>query len=166
MSEALSRPQAIKKISEMIKDIRIAMLSTVTPNGTIHSRPMATQQAEFQGELLFLTRQESSKTDEIAHQAQVTLAYVDSKDHRFVSLSGRAELSKDRATIHELWNPLYKAWFPEGENDPEITVIRVHVDHAEYWEASANAIVRGYQLLKAAVTKGDAPVGQHQEVAI
>lgn len=166
MNEALSRPQAIKKISEMIKDIRIAMLSTVTPDGTIHSRPMATQQAEFQGELLFLTRQESSKTDEIAHQAQVTLAYVDSKDHRFVSLSGRAELSKDRATIHELWSPLYKAWFPEGENDPEITVIRVYVDHAEYWEAPANSIVRGYQLLKAAATKGGAPVGQHQEVTI
>jgi len=132
----------------------------------IHSRPMATQQAEFRGELLFLTRQESSKTDEIAHQARVTLTYVDSKDHRFISLSGRAALSKDRATIHELWNPLYKAWFPEGENDPEITVIRVYVDHAEYWEAPANAIVRGYQLLKAAATKGDAPVGRHQEVAI
>jgi general stress protein 26 len=166
MSEELSRLQAIQKISEMIKDIRIAMMATVTPEGTIHSRPMATQKADFTGELLFLTRQESSKADEIVHQSQVTLTYVDSKDYRFVSLSGRAELSKDRATIHELWNPIYKAWFPQGEDDPEITVIRVIVDHAEYWDAPSKALVRGYQLLKAAATKGKTSVGEHQEVAL
>jgi general stress protein 26 len=166
MSEVLTRSQAIEKISELIKDIRIAMLSTVTPEGSITSRPMATQDAEFKGELLFLTRQESSKTDDIALQSQATLNYVDSKNYRFVCLSGRAALSKDRATIHELWNPLYKAWFPEGEGDPQITVIRVTVDHAEYWEAPANAAVRGYQLLKAAVTKGGSQVGEHQEVTL
>lgn len=166
MSEALSRPEAIKKISEMIKDIRIAMLSTVTPDGAIHSRPMATQESDFQGELLFLTRQQSSKTEEIAHQARVTLTYVDSKGHRFVSLSGRAELSKNRATIHELWNPLYRAWFPQGEDDPEITVIRVRVEHAEYWEAPANGVLRGYQLLRAAATKDSVGVGEHQVVAL
>jgi general stress protein 26 len=166
MSEALSRPEAIKKISEMIKDIRIAMMCTVTPDGTIHSRPMATQDSEFRGELLFLSREESSKTDEIAHQSPVTLNYVDSKNHRFVTLSGYAGLSKDRETIHELWNPLYKAWFPQGEDDPEITVIRVYVDHAEYWEAPANSVIRGYQLLKAAVTSGSSRVGEHQAVAL
>jgi general stress protein 26 len=166
MSEVLSRPEAIKKISEMIKDIRIAMMCTVSPDGTIRSRPMATQDSEFRGELLFLSRQESNKTDEIAHQSAVTLNYVDSKNHRFVTLSGYAGLSQDRDTIHELWNPLYKAWFPRGEDDPEITVIRVYVDHAEYWEAPANSVIRGYQLLKAAVTKGGSRVGEHQEVAL
>jgi general stress protein 26 len=166
VTETLNRPQAITKIAEMIKDIRIAMLSTVSPEGTIHSRPMATQEVEFRGELLFLTRQESSKTDEIAHDARVTLNYVDSKTYRFVTLAGHAALSKDPAAIHELWNPLYKAWFPNGENDPEITVIRVNVDQAEYWEAPGNAVMRGYQLLKAAVTKGGSPVGEHQAVAL
>jgi general stress protein 26 len=166
MSENLTRPQAILKISELIKDIRIAMLSTVTPQGTIHSRPMATQENDFQGDLLFLTRQESSKTDEIAHKSQVTVNYVDTKHQRFVCLSGLASLSRDQATIHELWNPLYKAWFPEGEHDPQITVIRVSVDHAEYWEAPANAVIRGYQLLKAAATKGSSKVGEHQAVSL
>ena len=132
MSEDLTRPEAIRKISELIKDIRISMLSTITLEGTIHSRPMATQETDFDGTLLFLTRQGSSKTDEIVHQSQVTLNYVDSKHYRFVCLSGPAALSKDRAIIHELWNPLYKAWFPEGEDDPQITVIRVSVDRAEF----------------------------------
>lgn len=165
MSEP-SRSQAIKKIAEIIKDVRIAMLSTVIPDGGIHSRPMATQEADFTGELLFLTRQQSSKTDEIVHESRVTVNYVDSKNYRFVTLQGTAQLSKDRATIRELWSPLYKAWFPEGENDPEISVIRIEVDHAEYWDAPANAVLRGFQLLKAAATKGSTPVGEHQEVSL
>ena len=166
MSEELSRTEAIERIAKMIKDIRIAMLATVTPSGEIHSRPMATQEAAFEGELLFLTRQDSGKIDEIVHQSHVSLTYVDSGKHRFISLAGIAELSKDRATIHDLWNPLYKAWFPEGEDDPEITVIRVKVEHAEYWEAPSNAVVRGFQLLKAAVTKGESQVGEHQAVTL
>jgi general stress protein 26 len=166
MTEALSRPQAIEKLAELIKDIRIAMLSTVAADGSIHSRPMATQDAEFTGELLFLTRQDSSKTDEITQHARVTLNYVDAKSYRFITLSGRASLSKDRETIHKLWSPLYKAWFPEGEGDPEITVIRVEVDHAEYWEAPSNAVVRGFQLLKAAVSKGSSSVGEHEQVSL
>jgi general stress protein 26 len=166
MSEELTRPQALQKISQLIKDIRIAMLSTVTPEGSIHSRPMATQANDFQGELLFLTRQDSGKTDEIAHQSQVSVNYVDTKHQSFVCLSGVATLSKDHATIHELWNPLYKAWFPEGEHDPQITVIRVSVDRAEYWEAPSNAVIRGYQLLKAAATRDSSKVGEHQAVSL
>jgi general stress protein 26 len=166
MIETTNRAEAIAKISELIKDVRIAMLSTVTVDGTIHSRPMATQEAEFAGELLFLTREESSKTGEIDQQPHVNVSYVDSKNHRFVTLAGCARLSQDRKTIHELWNPMYKAWFPQGEDDPAITVIRVDVDHAEYWEAPSNAIVRNYQLLRAAVTKGSSPVGKHQEVTL
>ncbi len=166
MTKAINQAESMAKISEMIKDVRIAMLSTVMFDGTIHSRPMATQDAEFAGELLFLTREESSKTSEIDQRPHVNVSYVDSKNHRFVTLAGRASLSQDRKTIHELWNPMYKAWFPQGEDDPAITVIRVDVDHAEYWEAPSNAIVRNYQLLRAAVTKGGSPVGEHQEVTL
>ena len=166
MSEDLNRTEALQKIAGMIKDIRIAMLSTITPEGSIHSRPMATQETEFNGEVWFLSRQDSGKTDEIQHDSRVTLNYVDSKSYRFVSLAGRAEISKDRAKIHELWNPLYKAWFPRGEDDPQIMIIRVDVDFAEYWDAPGNALVRGMQMLKAAVTHGAAPVGEHQKVIV
>ena len=166
MGEDLNRTEAIQKIAGMMKDIKIAMLSTITPEGSIHSRPMATQETEFAGEVWFLSRQDSGKTDEIQHNSRVTLNYVDSKSYCFVSLAGRAEISKDRSKIHELWNPLYKAWFPQGEEDPQITIIRVDVDQAEYWDSPGNGLIRGIQILKAAVTHGAAPVGEHQKIAV
>ncbi len=158
--------ESLAKIQDLIKDIRIAMLSTTGTDGRIYSRPMATQQVRFQGELWFLTRQDSGKVDEIRHDSHVNVAYADTENSSFVSLSGRAEVSKDRNKIHELWNPMYKAWFPNGEDDPEIAALKVTVEIGEYWDAPSNAIIRNYQILKAAVTKGDSQVGDHDRVTL
>jgi general stress protein 26 len=167
MSEAvpvLSREEGIAKIAEMIKDIQMAMLTTVGTDGPLHSRPMATQQTPFEGELLFLTGADTGKVHEIEDDQEVALTYVDPK-HTFLTLSGRASISNDRALIEKLWNPTYKAWFPEGKEDPAIRVLRVVVDQAEYWDAPANAIVRNVKILARAVSGGKTSVGEHARVA-
>jgi general stress protein 26 len=161
----LSREEGIAKISELIKDIQMAMLTTVATDGRLHSRPMATQKAPFDGELLFLTADDSGKVHESEQEAEVALTYVDPK-HTFLTLSGRASITNDRALIEKLWNPTYKAWFPEGKEDPSIRVLRVDVEQAEYWEAPANAVVRNVKILARAVTGGKTPVGEHARVAV
>ncbi len=161
----LSREEGIAKIAELIKDIQMAMLTTVATDGRLHSRPMATQKAPFDGELLFLTADDSGKVHEIEQEAEVALTYVDPK-HTFLTLSGRASITNDRALIEKLWNPTYKAWFPEGKEDPSIRVLRVDVEQAEYWEAPANALVRNVKILARAVTGGKTPVGDHARVAV
>ncbi len=161
-----SHDEILGKIQDLIKDIRFAMLTTAGEDGRVYSRPMATQETRFQGELWFLTREDSGKVAEIRHHAHVNVAYTDTKNATFVSLSGRAEVSRDEAKIHELWNPMYKAWFPEGENDPDIRVIRVVVEDAEYWDAPSSAIVRNFQLLKASIAKDGSQIGEHERVAL
>jgi len=157
--------EAHKKIGELIKDIRMAMMTTVGTDGALHSRPMATQEKEFDGVLWFMTRQDSGKVNEIRHDAQVNLTYADGKE-TFVSISGHAAVSRDRKKIDDLWNPLYKAWFPGGKDDPEITVLRVDVEEAEYWDAPANAVVRNVKMLTAALTGGKNNVGEHEKVRL
>lgn len=161
----LSREEGIAKVAELIKDIQMAMLTTVGTDGPLHSRPMATQQTPFEGELLFLTGADTGKVHEIEDDQEVALTYVDPK-HTFLTLSGRASISNDRALIEKLWNPTYKAWFPGGKEDPEIRVLRVVVEQAEYWEAPANAIVRNVKILARAVSGGKTPVGEHARVAL
>jgi len=168
MSEAvpvLSREDGVAKIAGMIKDIQIAMLTTVGADGTLHSRPMATQRTPFDGELLFLTGEDSGKVHEIEQESEVALTYVDPR-HTFLTLAGRASISNDRGLIAELWNPSYQAWFPEGKDDPQIRVLRVRVERAEYWEAPSNAVVRNVKILARAVTGGKTPVGDHARVAL
>jgi general stress protein 26 len=162
----LSGAEGLRKIGSLIKDIRFCMLTTAADDGSFDSRPMATQKAEFDGTLWFLTRHDSEKFYEIADDSHVSLLYAEPSDARYVCVKGRASVSQDRAKIHELWNPMYKAWFTGGEDDPGIDVLRVNVTEAEYWEASESKIVRSIKYLAAAATKGSVNVGGYGKVTV
>ena len=89
-------------------------------DGTLRSRPMATQDVEFEGTLWFFTSAGSAKMSEIRQYPQVSVSYASADDHRYVSLSGRASLIQDAEKMKELWSPVYRAWFPQGLDDPEL----------------------------------------------
>ena len=158
--------EGVAKVAELVKGVRICMLTTIDVDGKLHSRPMATQETDFDGDLWFLTRDDSPKVSEIRHESEVNLAYADAKSSKFVSISGVAYVLKERGKIKELWNPMYKAWFPDGEDDPRITVIHVRAKEAEYWEASSSALVRGMKYVLAAVTRGSVEVGENRKVTL
>ena len=164
--EHLSGPAGMKKIGELIQDIRIAMMTTAAPDGSFDSRPMATQKMEFDGTVYFLTRQESGKVQELADDSHVSLLYADPGDSKFVSVKGKATVYRDQAKIEELWNPMYKAWFPQGETDPAIAVLRVTVHEAQYWEASSSRLVRGLKYVAAAATGGKVDIGTQGTVKL
>ena len=154
------------KIGELIQDVRICMMVTAAADGHMDARPMATQKAEFDGTVWFLTRHESAKVAEMEGDSHVTLVYSDPKSQSYLTAKGRATISRDRAKIHEMWNPMYKAWFPEGEDDPQIAVVRVDVSEAQYWEASSSKLVFGMKYLAAAVTGGTVDVGESGRVKV
>lgn len=158
--------EGLKKIASLLKGIHIAMINTVAADGSISSRPMAVQDKTFDGKLWFLTRVTSEKVEEIHQDQHVTLTLTDTSDAKYLVLKGRASVNQDRARIGELWNSMYKAWFPKGESDPEIAVLRVDVAEAEYWEASSSSLVRGARYLAAAVTGGKTAIGEAGHVLV
>ncbi len=164
--QEITGAEGMKKVGSLIAEIRFAMLTTKGKDGTFDSRPMATQKAEFNGTLWFLTSQSSRKVEEIEDDAHVALVYADPANSSYVTVKGRATVQLDQEKIHELWNPLYKAWFPEGEDDPQIRVLRVDVTEAEYWEANDSKLVRGIKYLAAAATKGAIDMGEHGKVSL
>ena len=168
MSEfkVLSGPGGIKKIGELIKEVRICMMTTAAGDGSFDSRPMATQETEFDGTVWFLTRHESGKVHEIEENDHVSLMYADPSNHSYVTAKGKAKISRDKAKIEELWNPMFKAWFPEGQDDPSIAVVKVEVDEADYWDSSSSKLVFGLKYLARAVTGGKVDVGEQGKVLV
>jgi general stress protein 26 len=162
----LSGKEGMQKIGELVKDIRIAMMSTIGETGDIHSRPMATQNGPFNGTLWFLTGKSSGKVANLQWHPNVALDYSDPSHSKYITLRGNASVSHDRAKVKELWNVMYKAWFPNGEDDPEIAVLRVDVTEGEYWEASSSKIVLGMRYVAAAVTGGAVSVGEAGHVTV
>ncbi len=148
-SAPTDRHEAIKKLNELIKDIRIAMLTTVDVDGDLRSRPMATQHADFDGDLWFFTGRDSAKVHEVEQDAAVNIAYAEPSDQRYVSVSGKGRLVNDRQKIDELWQPALKAFFPEGKDDPNLTLLRVRVRKAEYWDAPSGKLVQLFGFVKA-----------------
>jgi general stress protein 26 len=142
--------QAREKVRELVKDTRIAMLTTVDASGRLVSRPMGVQDVEFDGDLWFFADETSAKVGEIAHDAQVNVSF--SSGSSWLSVSGTASLVRDRERIHELWNPVAGAWFPEGPDAPSVVLVRVEADSAEYWDSPGGRLATAISLAKAKLT--------------
>ncbi len=155
----------LNKLIDMIKDVDIAMMTTVDDDGSLRSRPMRTQKVMDDGILWFFTGYESGKSHEIKdNDAHVNLSYSDPDDQLYVSVSGKATLTKDKNKIDELWNPTLKAWFPEGKDDPNVALIKVKIDKAEYWDAPNSTLIHLYGMAKAALTGEKTKPGDNAKI--
>ncbi len=155
--------EAVKKLGALIKDIKFAMLTSID-GGVLRARPMVTQKREFDGTLWFLTSTRTHKVSEIEADPRVCVSYSDVDDNNYVSVSGTAQVVQDRAKIEEMWNPVYKAWFPEGLDDPTICVLRIDVEQAEYWDSPSSAVANIAGFIKAVATGKQAKGGEHEQV--
>jgi len=158
-----SREESIKKVNDLIEEVEIAMLTTID-GGTLRSRPMQTQEAEFDGVLWFFTSTDTHKTDEIEKDNRVNVSYASPAANTYVSVSGAASIVKDKEKIEELWNPILKAWFPKGLDDPTLILLKVSVEQAEYWDSTSSTIVKLAGFVKALVTGERADGGDHGKV--
>ena len=150
------RHAGAEKLYDLIKDVKICMMTTVEPDGSLHSRPMYCMEADAAGDLWFFTKLQSPKVTEISKDGQVNLGYSNPSKQDYVSVSGRAEIVRDRAKIDEKWSAPLKAWFPDGKDDPQIALIRVHPEKGEYWDSPSSTLIHLYGYAKAALT-GSSP---------
>lgn len=164
MENNKTRAAAIEKLIVLIKDIDFAMLTTVDTDGVLRSRPMSTQKTEFYGDLWFFTSDKTHKTEEIEKDNRVNLSYAKPDDNVYVSVSGTASVVKDRTKMEELWNPILKAWFPDGLDTPGICLLRVNVEQAEYWDSPSSTIVQIAGFVKAMVTGSSADGGENEKI--
>ncbi len=158
-----TREESIKKLGEMIEDIDFAMLTTMD-GGKLRSRPMSTQKFDFDGDLWFFTSDQTHKVEEIEKDDRVNVAYSHPGKNSYVSVSGTASIVTDREKIEELWNPILKAWFPKGLDDPTLCLLKVSVEEGEYWDSSNSTLVQIVGFFKALATGERADGGDHGKV--
>lgn len=133
--EYKTQQERIEKLRELIKEIDFAMLTTIDAGGNLRSRPMSTQKAEFDGDVWFITADDTTMAGEIRRDNRVNVSYAQPNKQRYISVSGTAELLYDRAKIEEFWSPFYNVYFPNGKDDPNLRLIKIKVDKAEYWDS-------------------------------
>ncbi len=153
-----------QKVAELLDGERFAMLTTSDADGKLHSRPMAMQEVEFDGDLWFFATTESRKVEHIAANPQVNVT-VSSNDV-WVSLTGHATTTQDDAQKRELWNAGVEAWFPNGPEADDVLLIRIEAESAEYWDSPGGRVATVFSLAKAKVTGKPYSGGDNERVAL
>lgn len=158
----MSSPEHKQKIWKMIKDIKVGML--VTLDGEMpRARPMHLVQSDYDGTLWFYTRRSAEKVFETRQDCDVCLSFSDQEEGVYVSLSGKATLSDDRALIEKYWNPFVAAWFPEGKDDPDVAMMAIKVQFGEHWKAKESKTFQLYEIAKANLKKDTPDMGENEK---
>ncbi len=157
--------ETMKKLSDMIQDIKFAML-TSEDGPHLRSRPMVAAQKNFQGSLFFYTHASAHKVDEVGAHQRVGVSYADPDHQNYVSLSGTAQVIRDQAEIKAHWSEAMRTWFPKGTDDPDVAILKVDVEQAEYWDAPNSKMVHLYGYLKAVTTGSPPHPGENEKVRI
>lgn len=123
------------KLGELIRNIRIALLTTQDRDGCFHTRPVQTLQVEAVRTLWFFTDWRSPKVNELHHDVRVSLGYADPAKNVYVVATGSGCVIRDVQKATQLWSIEQRAYYPDGPQDDRLALLRVLIERAEYWIA-------------------------------
>ncbi len=148
----LENHKAIAKLKELAESIKVCMFCTKLSTVPFSTRPMGISEVDADGKLWFLSPRDSNKNEDIQQDEQVQLIFSDPSGSRFLTVYGEADIYTDQRSIDRAWTPLAKAWFTEGKEDSNISVIRVHPHDAYYWDTKNGKVVSLIKIAAAALT--------------
>lgn len=152
----LEKQEALKKLTELVEEVKICMFATIQEDYSVTSRPMQTIKADEDGNLWFFTNEYSEKVDDVSKDNTVYLMYSHPGKNTYLHVKGKCSIINDKDKIKELWSPVVKAWFPKGPEDPALALLKVDTDEASYWDSSSSKSVVFYKMIKA-IVKGETP---------
>lgn len=148
----LKSGEAIDKLTKLVDEVKVCMFATVQEDYTVTSRPMQTIKVDSEGNIWFFTNEFSEKVEEISKDNTVYLMYSHPGNNTYVHLKGICSVVTDKEKIQEMWSPIVKAWFPEGVDDPALSLLKVDTLEASYWDGSASKFVVFFNIVKAIAT--------------
>ena len=161
----------LEDLFEMIDDIGVCMFTTRRADGYLVSRPMQAQHREEDGRLWFVTDDDAHKLDELRSDHHVNLAFYKDGSREWISVSGDARVTRDRAKVRELYKPDWKAWFGDeggtrngGPDDPRLTLIEIEPRTVEYLKVTKPKPVVIFEVVKAIVTGKPPKLGDERTV--
>lgn len=160
-----AQPHDLAPLRSLLKSLPVAMFNTVAHDGSVVARPLQALEFDEDGVLWFATGLDSEKATEIRARPHVGLSFADHHANRFVSVSGPARLVNDREKINALWSPAMSVFFPQGKDDPNLVLVRVEIERAEYWDGPATFVGKLLYLAAAAIT-GDPGVMSENEIIV
>ena len=153
------------RVWQIIQSVGVGMLATRFGGG-LRARPVEPRPDRATGLIWILTDDRSAKDHEIEADPEVALIVIDAGDKAYLSLTARAVVLRDSATVAAVWRESDRTWWPQGPDDPNLRLLRLEPQRAELWDGPASAVAAALELAKARLT-GDKPnLGENRKVTI
>ncbi|MFI8566617.1 pyridoxamine 5'-phosphate oxidase family protein [Rhodococcus sp. NPDC078407] len=159
-----STGDGVTKVAELMSEAGLCMFTTVGRDGHLISRPMALQEAEFDGDLWFFAAHDSRKVADIAANPTVNVSFQSGEG--WVSLSGTAAVVENQTKAEELWNTRTATWFEKNPDSREVALIHVAAEGAEYWSTPGSKVSNLMAYAKAKITNERPNLGEHEVVEL
>ncbi|MNK27387.1 General stress protein 26 [compost metagenome] len=159
-TENLNNVEAVKKLTELVDKIDIGMVITRNKGDELHIVPISRQEVDEQGNIWMLISSESNIHQNLLENKRIDIAYSHVGDYNFISVSGKATISRDQERIDKYWNKLMDAWFEKGKDDPHIRVLKVETSDAHYWDNKSNKLITFFKVAANAITGTNLDIGR------
>jgi general stress protein 26 len=156
-----------KTFFSLLDKFDVAMLVTHGESGMLHARPMMIAERQDNGDLLFMTRTDAQKADEVREDERMVATLQ--QPGKYISVAGKGRLERDPLRIQRLWRERWRAWFPGGPSDPNLILVRLSATEGDYWDFSgARAIKHAFRTARAVLQPGRriAPTDYHGHVSL
>ena len=147
----MTKQNDISRVWDIIEKARIGMLTTRFAGG-LRARPLEARADRDAGIIWFVTDIRGAKDDEIDTAHDIGLVFVDEGDRAYLSITGRASVTRDAAKAKEIWKKTDDIWLPGGPDDPNTRVLRVEPITAELWDGPSSAAGAAFEFAKARLT--------------
>lgn len=158
----MSMNEDTHKVTEMITQHRICMLTALGADEALQSWPMTVVKVEDDGELWFFSSTSAGPVAEIGEGSQVNLSFTGKDD--WLSVHGSAVIITSEPKAREMWNEAAAAFYPDGPESKDLVLIRVRPEGAQYWESPGGAISTLFHWAKARITGEEIDAGESRTV--
>lgn len=165
--ENLQGSEALTKLRELVDKIDIGMLCTYPgDDGYVHSVPMSRQEIDEQGNIWYLFSANSETYKNLQRDKKISILFAHVGDYNFLSINGIAAISRDEARIDKYWNKFVESWFEKGKDDPNIRVLKVNVEDAQYWDNKTNKLFTLIKVAASAISGSKLDIGRSGDLDI
>lgn len=155
--------EQVDRIWELAAKIDICMFTTWDGERQ-RARPMSARVAREEHVIRFLTDASGAKDEQIERFPKVLLTFSDHGNGNYVTISGNAAVSDDRALIRKLWSRFDQAWW-DGPEDPSIRVVTVTPVEGELWDGPGTVMATA-KMIRAAITGAKPDLGENAKVRL
>jgi len=163
----LNNKEALEKLKGIVDQIDVGTVCSFPSDSDYpHGVPMSRQEVDANGDIWYICSAESETFKNISQDPKVSLFYADPKTYTFLSINGKASLSRDQERIDRYWNKMMEGWFKKGKEDPNIQLLQITPEEAHYWDSNSNMVVNLFKMLKAAVTGNAQDIGNEGDLNV